>query len=239
MLTVALVSVLGALSAAAQITPRHMSLLPRQLDASSIPSGCTSTCSGILTIYQSCSASNTAQCVQICQQSNFNSLIDCIDCIFASPGVDITGSEQTQLDSAISQLQSACSSAGSAVTGSLNISAAGATASGSATASDAGLVSSVVDFTTALSGTTIAAGGSSVTSAAFSTTTPSTTAAASSAAATSAAATSAAAASASAAAGSAAPSSAPASAASPVLNQGLMGGVIAVVGVVGGAMMML
>ncbi|WWD22229.1 hypothetical protein CI109_106720 [Kwoniella shandongensis] len=237
MLALALVPVLGALAATAQITPRHMALFPRQLDASTIPAACTSSCNVVIPIYQACTTGNTNGCLAVCEQSNFSGFIDCFNCVEAQEAGGVPASLQAQLDSAIDELKDACASAGSTVTGSLS-NAVPATGSASATGSDAGLLSSIADFTTAVSGTTIAAGGTSVTSrviSAVSSAAPTAASSAAPAAGTTAAGTAPAASSAPA---TPASSASAASGASPVVQKAL-GGVVAVIGVVGGAMMML
>lgn len=160
MRSVTLLPILGAISVTAMdiIEPRHMSLISRQLDSSTIPAACQSTCQSAMSIYSDCTSGDTSGCRQVCQQSIFNEFIDCLDC--TSEQLAMTTSEQSLLNSAVEQLKDVCGQTGSSVTGTL----AGVSvttspiASGSAAASATSAVSDILSFTSAASGITIGSG---------------------------------------------------------------------------------
>ncbi|WVQ76497.1 hypothetical protein IAR50_006165 [Cryptococcus sp. DSM 104548] len=104
-------------SIAAQITPRHMALFPRQIESSTIPPACSSQCSTAMSIYASCTSSpvDTAGCLKVCEQSTFNYFVKCMDCTVEQGGV--TGSYVAQLMDAVDQLKEACAQVGQPVTG--------------------------------------------------------------------------------------------------------------------------
>ncbi|WRT63462.1 uncharacterized protein IL334_000367 [Kwoniella shivajii] len=230
---VALVPVLGALSAAA-LTPAHMALFPRQIE-SAIPSACQSGCTQTLQIYQACQNKDYTTCLTVCNQDTFNGFVGCFDCVLENTP-SASSSERSQLDSAISELKTACASGGQSVTGGLS-GAASATGSGASS----GLVGGAAgaSFTSVASGITIAASASSAAAAGDTSATAvagSAAAAASSVAASAGGvASSAAGAASSALAGAtsaAASAAAPASGALPVVS--IAGGLVALVGVAAG-----
>ncbi|WVQ80298.1 hypothetical protein IAT38_002403 [Cryptococcus sp. DSM 104549] len=152
-------------AASAGLTPRAMSLFPRQITSSSIPSACQDTCTSTIAIYQACTSNDADGCLKVCSQDTFNELIACFTCVLDDAD-SVSASEQRQLNSAIDQLKAACSQAGSSVTGGLENKVTSSTASGSsASATDSavesiasGATSAISGFTSAASGTTIAAG---------------------------------------------------------------------------------
>lgn len=107
----------NSLAAMDIIEPRHMSLISRQLDSSTIPAACQSTCQSAMSIYSDCTSGDTSGCRQVCQQSTFNEFIDCLDC--TSEQLAMTTSEQSLLNSAVEQLKDVCGQTGSSVTGTL------------------------------------------------------------------------------------------------------------------------
>ncbi|TYJ51332.1 hypothetical protein B9479_008102 [Cryptococcus floricola] len=120
---------LGALAASAQITPRHMSLFPRQIDSSTIPSACSDQCQSAMSIYSSCTSEpvDSSGCLKVCEQSTFNDFVACMDCTVDEGGV--TGTYVSQLMDAVDQLKGACRQVGQPVTGGI----AGSTNTGSGT----------------------------------------------------------------------------------------------------------
>ncbi|EAL17998.1 hypothetical protein CNBK0190 [Cryptococcus deneoformans B-3501A] len=165
MRSVTLLPILGAISVTAMdiIEPRHMSLISRQLDSSTIPAACQSTCQSAMSIYSDCTSGDTSGCRQVCQQSTFKEFIDCLDC--TSEQLAMTTSEQSLLNSAVEQLKDVCGQTGSSVTGTL-----APIASGSAAASATSAVSDILSFTSAASGITIGSGVSGTASEAVTTT---------------------------------------------------------------------
>ncbi|WVR03320.1 hypothetical protein IAU60_000311 [Kwoniella sp. DSM 27419] len=151
---VALVPVLGALSASAMVTPEHMKLFTRQDISSAIPSACSSQCTSTLTIYNACMNNQLSTCLQVCNQDTFNEFTGCFDCVLTNTA-GVSSSEQSQLDTAVEQLKSACSQAGQTVTGGLS-GAAAATDSATGTGATSGIL---VSATSGAAGVTIAASG--------------------------------------------------------------------------------
>nr|ODN77239.1 hypothetical protein L203_06318 [Cryptococcus depauperatus CBS 7841] len=133
-------------AAAAGITPRHMGLVSRQFDSSTIPSKCQNTCKDSVGLYQDC-ISNSPGCQKVCQQDTFNGFISCFDCILTT--FDTNDSEQHQLDAMIDQLKEACTLTGATLTGSIN---SAASAAESLTVSGSDNTSQIGSLTSAASG---------------------------------------------------------------------------------------
>ncbi|ODO01817.1 hypothetical protein L198_02544 [Cryptococcus wingfieldii CBS 7118] len=138
-----------------------MSLFPRQIDSSTIPSACSDQCQSAMSIYSSCSSSpvDTSGCLKVCEQSTFNDFVACMDCTVDEGGV--TGTYVLQLMDAVDQLKEACRQTGQPVTGGI----AGSTNTGSGTTrtqiSGPGTYSGVYNSSAAGANTAKAAAGSS------------------------------------------------------------------------------
>ncbi|WWC57995.1 uncharacterized protein I303_100530 [Kwoniella dejecticola CBS 10117] len=159
---VALVPVLGAISAAA-ISPEVMRMIPRQSSiADAFPAACQSQCTGAIQIYNACLNSDYNTCLTVCKQDTFNDFVGCFQCVLDNTS-GVSQSEWTQLQSAVDQIKSGCSQSGQSVTGGLQALSGTATPTAAGGGSYSTIHSSggggVVGgtFTSAASGLTIAA----------------------------------------------------------------------------------
>lgn len=100
----------AALAAAASSAASSVPLAARQLDPSTFPAACQSTCNGVLGTINACT---DVACM--CTTSNDQALAACVDCILGSDGTTPQPSLVAQAQSILDNFQNTCAQGGASV----------------------------------------------------------------------------------------------------------------------------